>query len=230
VSGGTPVVELRAVSKGYGPRGEGRVEVLRAVDLTVFPGETVAVTGPSGSGKSTLLNIMGTLDLPDAGEVRLRGREVERLDARELALVRNRDIGLIFQLHHLLPHLGVLENALVPALVSGDPAAPERARRLLDRVGLGRRLDHRPSQLSGGERQRAAMVRALVNRPAVLLADEPTGSLDRRSAESLADLLLELNREEGTALVVATHAPALAARMGRSLELVEGRLAPSGSP
>jgi lipoprotein-releasing system ATP-binding protein len=230
VSGGTPVVELRAVSKGYGPRGEGRVEVLRAVDLTVFPGETVAVTGPSGSGKSTLLNIMGTLDLPDMGEVRIRGREVERLDARELALVRNRDIGLIFQLHHLLPHLDVLENALVPALVSGDPAAPERARRLLDRVGLGRRLDHRPSQLSGGERQRAAVVRALVNRPAVLLADEPTGSLDRRSAESLADLLLELNREEGTALVVATHAPALAARMRRSLELVEGRLAPSGSP
>jgi lipoprotein-releasing system ATP-binding protein len=230
VSGGTPVVELRAVSKGYGPRGEGRVEVLRAVDLTVFPGETVAVTGPSGSGKSTLLNIMGTLDLPDTGEVLIRGREVERLDARELALVRNRDIGLIFQLHHLLPHLGVLENALVPAMVSGDPAAPERARRLLDRVGLGRRLHHRPSQLSGGERQRAAVVRALVNRPAVLLADEPTGSLDRRSAESLADLLLELNGEEGTALVVATHAPALAARMSRSLELVEGRLAPSGSP
>jgi predicted ABC-type transport system involved in lysophospholipase L1 biosynthesis ATPase subunit len=230
VSGGTAVVELRAVSKGYGPRGEGRVEVLRAVDLTVFPGETVAVTGPSGSGKSTLLNIMGTLDLPDTGEVLIRGREVERLDARELALVRNRDIGLIFQLHHLLPHLGVLENALVPALVSGDPAAPERARRLLDRVGLGRRLHHRPSQLSGGERQRAAVVRALVNRPAVLLADEPTGSLDRRSAESLVDLLLELNGEEGTALVVATHAPALAARMSRSLELVEGRLAPSGSP
>ena len=230
MSGGTAVVELRAVSKGYGPRGEGRVEVLRAVDLTVFPGETVAVTGPSGSGKSTLLNIMGTLDLPDAGEVWLRGREVERLDARELALVRNRDIGLIFQLHHLLPHLGVLENALVPALVSGDPAAPERARRLLDRVGLGRRLHHRPSQLSGGERQRAAVVRALVNRPAVLLADEPTGSLDRRSAESLADLLVELNREEGTALVVATHAPSLAARMERTLRLDEGRLGPPGAP
>ena len=150
--------------------------------LAVLPGETIAISGPSGSGKSTLLNILGTLDVPDAGEVWLEGREVERLDARELARVRNRRIGLIFQLHHLLPHLGVLENALVPALVSGDPSAPERARRLLERVGLGHRLCHRPSQLSGGERQRAAVVRALVNRPALLIADEPTGSLDRRSA------------------------------------------------
>ena len=230
MSAAGPVAELRAVSKGYGPPGPGRIAVLRAVDLAVFPGETIAIGGPSGSGKSTLLNILGTLDVPDAGEVWLEGREVERLDARELARVRNRRIGLIFQLHHLLPQLGVLENALVPALVSGDPSAPERARRLLERVGLGRRLGHRPSQLSGGERQRAAVVRALVNRPALLIADEPTGSLDRRSAEDLADLLVELNREEGTALVVATHAPALAARMGRALELREGVLAPPGAP
>ena len=230
MSGGGPVVELRGVSKGYGPPGSGHIEVLSGIDLAVLSGESIAITGPSGSGKSTLLNVLGTLDLPDAGEVWLEGREVERLDARELARVRNRRVGLIFQLHHLLPHLGVLENALVPALVSGDPTAPERARRLLERVGLGHRLDHRPAQLSGGERQRAAVVRALVNRPALLLADEPTGSLDRRSAESLADLLVELNREEGTALVVATHAPALAARMGRALELLEGRLAPPVSP
>jgi lipoprotein-releasing system ATP-binding protein len=223
VSGLAPAAELRAVSKGYGPPGAGRVEVLRGVDLAVLPGETLAIVGPSGSGKSTLLNILGTLDLPDAGEVWLEGREVERLDARKLARVRNRLIGLVFQLHHLLPHLGVLENVLVPALVSGNPAA-------LERVGLGHRLDHRPSQLSGGERQRAAVVRALVNRPALLLADEPTGSLDRRSAESLADLLIELNREEGTALVVATHAPSLAARMGRTLQLDGGRLGPPGAP
>jgi lipoprotein-releasing system ATP-binding protein len=230
VSATGPVAELRAVSKGYGPPGSGRIEVLRAVDLAVLPGETIAISGPSGSGKSTLLNILGTLDVPDAGEVWLEGREVERLDARELARVRNRRIGLIFQLHHLLPHLGVLENALVPALVSGDPSAPERARRLLERVGLGHRFCHRPSQLSGGERQRAAVVRALVNRPALLVADEPTGSLDRRSAEDLGELLVELNREEGTALVVATHAPALAARMGRALELREGVLGPPGAP
>jgi lipoprotein-releasing system ATP-binding protein len=206
------------------------VEVLRAVDLLVLQGETLAITGPSGSGKSTLLNILGTLDAPDAGEVWLEGRELEKLDARELARVRNRRIGLVFQLHHLLPHLGVLENVLVPALVSGDPGAPERARRLLDRVGLGHRLAHRPAQLSGGERQRAAVVRALINRPALVLADEPTGSLDRRSAESLADLLVELNREEGTALVVATHAAALASRLGRSLELLEGRLVAPSRP
>jgi lipoprotein-releasing system ATP-binding protein len=206
------------------------VEVLRAVDLLVLQGETLAITGPSGSGKSTLLNILGTLDAPDAGEVWLEGRELEKLDARELARVRNRRIGLVFQLHHLLPHLGVLENVLVPALVSGDPGAPERARRLLDRVGLGHRLAHRPAQLSGGERQRAAVVRALINRPALVLADEPTGSLDRRSAESLADLLVELNREEGTAFVVATHAAALASRLGRSLELLEGRLVAPSRP
>jgi predicted ABC-type transport system involved in lysophospholipase L1 biosynthesis ATPase subunit len=230
VSGCVAVAELRGVSKGYGRPGAGRVEVLRALDLTVLPGESVAIVGPSGSGKSTLLNILGTLDLPDAGEVWVEGREVERLGSGELARVRNRRIGLIFQLHHLLPHLGVLENVLVPALVSRDPAAPERARRLLERVGLGNRLDHRPAQLSGGERQRVAVVRALVNRPALLIADEPTGSLDRRSAESLADLLVELNREEGTALVVATHSPALAGRMGRALELLEGQLAPARLP
>ena len=228
MSARAPIAELRGVTRGYGPSGDARVEVLRSVDLAVARGESLAIVGPSGSGKSTLLNVLGTLEPPDAGQVWLEGRELERLGAGELARVRNRRIGLVFQLHHLLPHLGVLENVLVPAMVSGDPESPARARRLLERVGLEHRLAHRPARLSGGERQRAAVVRALVNRPALLLADEPTGSLDRRSAEELAELLVELNREEGTTLVVATHAPALAARMGRSLELVEGRLVSPG--
>jgi lipoprotein-releasing system ATP-binding protein len=219
-----PLAELVGVTKSYGSA-DGGVPVLRGVDFAVVPGESVAVVGPSGCGKSTLLNILGTLDRPTSGRVILSGRDVSELGELERSRLRAREVGFVFQLHHLLPQLSVLENVLVPALVAdGAGAAGERARRLLDRVGLSHRLNHRPGQLSGGEAQRVAVARALVNRPKLLLADEPTGSLDGKAAEGVADLLFELNREEGVALVVVTHAAALAGRAGRVLELREGRL------
>jgi ABC-type lipoprotein export system ATPase subunit len=193
--------------------------------------------GPSGSGKSTLLQIVGTLDRPTSGQVELNGQELTRLNEKQLASVRNQQIGFVFQAHYLLPQCTVLENVLVPTLATrAQPALPTsaqshkaeppaaRAARLLARVGLGERLGHRPGQLSGGERQRVAVVRALINQPQLLLADEPTGSLDQDSAEQLAQLLLELNREEGVALMVATHAKNLAERLGRVFELRHGQL------
>jgi lipoprotein-releasing system ATP-binding protein len=202
---------------------------LRDVSLEIGRGESVAIVGPSGSGKSTLLNIMGTLDRPSSGQVLLDGRELNQLDDIQLAAVRNREIGFIFQSHHLLPQCTVLENVLVPTLANKDAAlrngALERAKRLLEKVGLGARLTHRPGQLSGGERQRVAVVRALINQPKLLLADEPTGALDRASAQNLADLLVQLNREEGVTLIVVTHALDLAKRMGRLLELRDGQFA-----
>lgn len=220
---GSALAELVGVTKSYGAADD--PPVLRGVDFAVAPGESVAIVGPSGCGKSTLLNILGTLDRPTSGKAFLGGRDVSSLDELELSRLRAREVGFVFQLHHLLPQLTVLENVLVPALVAdGARAAEERARRLLDRVGLSHRLGHRPGRLSGGECQRAAVARALVNRPRLLLADEPTGSLDGAAAEGVADLLFGLNREEGVALVVVTHAPALAARAGRVLELREGRL------
>jgi lipoprotein-releasing system ATP-binding protein len=204
------------------------VRVLNGVSLEIARGETVAIIGPSGSGKSTLLNVIGTLDRPTTGQVNLNGRELARLNDRELAEVRNREIGFVFQAHHLLPQCTVLENVLVPTLAAPKSPerdkAPERANRLLKRVGLGERMSHRPGQLSGGERQRVAVVRALINQPQLLLADEPTGALDRASAEQLGKLLLELNREEGITLIVVTHAPDLARSMGRVLEIRDGRL------
>ena len=219
------LVEAVGVSKVYGAAGA-ETRVLDGVDLRVAPGESLAIVGPSGCGKSTLLNILGTLDRPTSGRVAIEGREVSGLDPSELAGVRARTVGFVFQLHHLLPQCSILENVLVPALAAGGAAAAEpRARALLERVGLTPRLDHRPGQLSGGECQRAAVVRALINRPRLLLADEPTGSLDRAGAERLADLLRELNREEGVALVAVTHAARLAERMGRVVELRDGRLA-----
>ena len=231
----TPVLELAGVSKTYpGADDAPPTAVLRGVHLRLAAGESAAVVGPSGSGKSTLLNVVGTLDRPDAGSVLLGGRDIAALGEAEIARVRAREIGWVFQLHHLLPQCTVLENVLIPTLADGARGGdrnsgeiPEaRARRLLDRVGLGGRLTHRPGQLSGGERQRVAVVRALVNGPKLLLADEPTGALDRAAADNLADLLVELNREEGVALLVITHAPDLARRMGRVLELRDGRLVP----
>jgi len=202
------------------------VPVLREVSLALNPGEAVAIIGPSGCGKSTLLNLMGTLDRPDAGKVWLDGRDLSMLDANQLAAVRNKRIGFIFQAHHLLPQCTVLENVLVPTLAdkSPDPQAPQRAERLLKRVGLGERMNHHPGQLSGGERQRVAVVRALINQPALLLADEPTGALDRNSAAEMGKLLVELNREEKVTLVVVTHALDLAKLMGRVMELLDGGL------
>ena len=219
------ILELAGVTKSYtSPEGVD-TPVLRGIDLTLAAGESMAIAGPSGCGKSTLLNIIGTLDRPTAGKVTLAGRDVPSLSEKQLAELRSGVIGFVFQFHHLLPQCSVLENVLVPTLVATPSEDPEaRARKLLERVGLGARLTHRPGQLSGGECQRAAVVRALINRPKLLLADEPTGSLDRESAASLARLLGELNREEGVALVFVTHSADLAARAGRVLELRDGRL------
>ena len=224
------LLKLIDVCKRYeSTTGTEAVPVLRDVTLEIGRGESVAIVGPSGSGKSTLLNIMGTLDRPSSGQALLDGRELSQLDDIQLAAVRNREIGFIFQAHHLLPQCTVLENVLVPTLANKDAAlrnsAVERAKRLLEMVGLGARLTHRPGQLSGGERQRVAVVRALINQPKLLLADEPTGALDRASAQNLADLLVRLNREEGVTLVLVTHALDLARRMGSVLELRDGRLA-----
>jgi lipoprotein-releasing system ATP-binding protein len=227
------LLELNGVTKSYEATADApAVPVLKGVNLRLEAGETVAIVGPSGSGKSTLLNIIGTLDRPTSGSVRLDGRDLTALDDTGLAAFRSRQIGFIFQLHHLLPQCTVLENVLVPTLAGGPEKRAEppevRARRLLQRVGLTERLNHRPGQLSGGERQRVAVARALINEPKLLLADEPTGALDRAAADNLANLLVELNREEGVALIVITHAQDFAQRMGRVLELRDGMLVPFG--
>lgn len=212
---------LRAerVSKRYG-----EVTVLRDVSFEVSRGQSVAVVGPSGSGKSTLLHVIGTLDRPSSGRVEIDGRDPYDLPGRELARFRNRGIGFVFQDHHLLPQYSVLENVLMPTLAfrDGRTGAAERARELIDRVGLGHRTDHRPAALSGGERQRAAVARALVNRPALLLCDEPTGSLDRARADEIGDLLFEMHAQEETILIGVTHSQEIAARFERRLELQEG--------
>jgi ABC-type lipoprotein export system ATPase subunit len=226
------LLELKGVAKRYPATNEfPETEVLRDIHFSMEEGESVAVVGPSGSGKSTLLNIIGTLDRPTEGTAIFDQNDLASLNEQQLAQLRRQRIGWVFQMHHLLPHCTLLENVLVPVL-SGkieqrkeEPQA--RALRLLGRVGLSSRLNHRPGQLSGGERQRVAVVRALINEPALLLADEPTGALDRASAEKLADLLVELNREEGVALLVITHAMSLAARMSRVLELRDGTLVPA---
>ena len=237
----TPLVELRGVEKSFAPLGNGPGGVplgsmttgalLAGIDLALAPGESVAIVGPSGSGKSTLLAILGGLEPPSAGAVLWQGRDLATLDERARAELRARTLGFLFQAHHLLPQLSALENALVPTLSRAAraerDASEKRARELLERVGLAARLAHRPGELSGGERARVALVRALVNRPSCLLADEPTGALDARTAEELGTLLLELNRSQGVALVVVTHSERLAARMGRVLALGEGRLSPT---
>ena len=227
-----PLLKLEHVSKSYrAAEWSAPVVVLRDVSLEIAPGESLAVIGPSGCGKSTLLNIIGTLDHADSGRVWLGDKDLSAQDERALAAIRNREIGFIFQSHHLLPHCTVWENVLVPTLAEkNSPAAKgaaERAERLLKRVGLGERTHHRPGQLSGGERQRVAVVRALINQPKLLLADEPTGALDRASADELAKLLAELNREENVTLIVVTHAPDLARQMGRVFEIREGALKPA---
>ena len=222
------LLRLANVTKRYPGAADGDLPVLRGLSLEVARGETIAIVGPSGCGKSTLLNLIGTLDLPDSGELILDGQRLDTLDELALAATRNRQIGFIFQSHHLLPQCTVLENVLVPALASGDTAsraqAMERAKQLLTRVGLSERMNYRPGQLSGGERQRVAVVRALINQPKLLLADEPTGALDRHNADALATLLLDLNREQNITLIVVTHAPDLARKMDRVLELRDGRL------
>lgn len=222
------LLEIRHLTKTYrAPDGGDAVDVLRGVDLQMEAGESLAIAGPSGSGKSTVLNIVGALDKADGGEVLVSGRDVEKLGKDELAAYRNTTVGFIFQLHHLLPQCTILENVLVPTLAT--PTADReslriRANKLLDSVGLQHRLHHRPGQLSGGERQRVAVARALINEPKLLLADEPTGALDRVNAGRLVDLLVEINRTQKVTLIMVTHAPDLAQRMGRVVELVDGRL------
>ncbi len=206
----------------------GQLQVLQDITLEIASGESIAIVGPSGSGKTTLLNIIGTLDRPSSGQVTFDGQDLTQLNEEQLAALRNRQMGFIFQLHHLLPQCTVLENVLVPTLAGPDRAlregAEDRARKLLQRVGLAERVSHRPAQLSGGERQRVAVVRALINQPKLLLADEPTGALDRDSAHALGQLLTELNREQGITLMVVTHALDLARQMGRVFELNQGKL------
>ncbi len=218
------LLELSGVTKAY----EGAPEtaaVLKGVDLRVEAGETLAIVGPSGCGKSTLLNVIGALDRPTSGDIVFRDRDLQKLSDAELAEFRNRSIGFVFQLHHLLPQCSALENVLLPTLVNKAAENPrERAVRLLDRVGLSERLSYRPGKLSGGERQRVAVVRALINQPSLLLADEPTGSLSREGAEDLTRLMLELNREEEMTLIVVTHSEAVAGMMDRVLELDDGQL------
>lgn len=233
------LLQLTNVTKRFeAPGSASTIPVLDGISLQVNAGESLAIIGPSGSGKSTLLQIIGTLDRPTTGQVALNGQDITGLDERAIAAVRNRQLGFVFQFHYLLPQCTVLENVLVPTLAANGAAATPpgsgqrvespatRAVRLLSRVGLAERLSHHPGQLSGGERQRVAVVRALINQPQLLLADEPTGALDQASAEQLAQLLIELNREEGVALIVVTHARDLARRMGRMFELKRGHLMP----
>jgi lipoprotein-releasing system ATP-binding protein len=222
-----PLLQLQSVSKSYRePGSDNVVPVLRDVDLSIESGESVAIVGPSGCGKSTLLNILGTLDTPDSGTVILDGESVAQCKPPRLAAIRSQKIGFIFQLHHLMPQCTVLENVLLPTLALKTKAngAAERAEQLLSEVGLKERLSWKPAQLSGGERQRVAVVRALINQPKLILADEPTGALDEKNAEALTSLLLNLQQSTGVSLVMVTHHPAQAARMGRVLRMHEGHL------
>jgi ABC-type lipoprotein export system ATPase subunit len=215
---------LKNVSKEY-PDSPRPLRVLTGIDFELAPGESAAIVGPSGCGKSTLLNLIGTLDRPTSGTITFMGRDLNALSETELANLRNAEIGFVFQLHHLLPQCSAIENVLVPTLVNKNAGTSvERAQRLLERVGLSDRAHQLPGKLSGGERQRAAVVRALINKPGLLLADEPTGSLNQHGAEQLAQLLLDLNREEEMTLVVVTHSDEVAAMMGRVFELREGVL------
>jgi lipoprotein-releasing system ATP-binding protein len=220
-----PILEARNVHKSF-RQGPVTLEVLQGIAISVSTGERIAIVGASGSGKTTLLQILGGLDRPTTGEVLVDGRDIHQQTEQERGALRNRALGFVYQFHHLLPEFSALENVAMPLLVRRMKVADARvkARAILGRVGLGQRLDHRPDQLSGGERQRAAVARALVTEPQIVLADEPTGNLDGANAESVFALMLELNRELGTSLIVVTHDMRLASRMERIFEIEGGVL------
>jgi lipoprotein-releasing system ATP-binding protein len=217
------VLKLEGITKSY-PTPRGEIEILNGISLTLERGEAVAVMGPSGSGKSTLLYVCGALEPPTSGLATVDGRNPFQLPERQLAAFRNKEVGFVFQDHCLLPQCTVLENVLVPTLVAEPGDHVQRARKLLERVGLGERLEHKPSELSGGEKQRVAIARALIREPLLLLCDEPTGNLDQASAGGVAELLLEVHRERRTILVVVTHSIELASKFPRRFQLTGGRL------
>lgn len=223
------LIELKNIEKKYEiPSGKERITVLKDLSLHVARGESIAVVGPSGSGKSTLLNIIGALDKPTSGLVTFAGKNLADLDDSELSKIRNKDIGFVFQLHHLLPQCTALENVLIPTIPLRAKKESEevrnRAVQLLERVGLDKHMDYFPAQLSGGELQRVAVVRALINRPKLVLADEPTGSLDKESSDNLGQLLIQLNKEEAVTLIVVTHSIELARLMDKVFNLRNGKL------
>lgn len=215
------MIQLEGITKSFGT-----LQVLKGIDLTIDKGEVVSIVGPSGAGKTTLLQIMGTLDKPDSGKIVLNGTEINRLKGSELAAFRNREIGFVFQFHQLLPEFTALENVTIPALIQGNSAgiAKKKAKEMLEFMGLAERASHKPSELSGGEKQRVAVARALINHPSVVLADEPSGSLDTRNKEELHKLFFDLRDKLGQTFVIVTHDEALAAQTDRTIHIVDGRI------
>jgi len=218
------LIQVEQLFKAYG-NGAKRVEVLKGLDLTFFQGERAAIVGASGVGKTTLLHTLGTLDRPTSGKVLYEGKDIYALNERDLALFRNREIGFVFQFHHLLPEFSAMENTMMPCLIQGIPKkeSASRAEGILTLVGLKERLSHKPGELSGGEQQRVAVARALVLEPKILLADEPTGNLDTKTGESVFDLLQELNQIKGVTLIVVTHNLKLAEKLSRQIQLIDGK-------
>jgi lipoprotein-releasing system ATP-binding protein len=218
-----PLVTVRNVTKTFEHEGRS-LEVLKGIDLEIDGGEMVTIVGPSGAGKSTLLHLIGTLDLPTQGQILYSGRDVTRLGSSELAEFRNRSIGFVFQFHHLLPEFTALENVMMPGLIQGHRRLEDRARQLLDEVGLSERLTHRPGELSGGEQQRVALARALLMEPKLVLADEPTGNLDSQTSDAVQSLIFDLNQRHGITFLIVTHSRDFAAMMPRQVSMKDGRI------